>query len=291
MRARRALLYMPGDDRRKIQKATTLGVDCVCMDLEDGVALNSKGQARAMVAEALRTLDFGQAERLLRINAPGSGLEVDDLAAVLPARPDGVVVPKVTEAGQLRWVSAQLAAAERAQGWAQGSIRLMAIVETARGVVNLAEIAAADPRLEVLIFGAEDLAGDVGAVRTREGWEVFYARSAVVTTAAAFDLQAVDMVYVDFHDLEGLRQEALQGAQMGFAGKQVIHPGQVDPVQGAFTPDEAAVAHARRIIAAFEAHQAAGTGAFALDGKMVDMPIVRAARGVLARARAAGVDF
>jgi citrate lyase beta subunit len=288
MRARRALLYMPGDDTRKIRKAAALGVDCICMDLEDGVAVNHKVAARETVVSALRSMDFGSSERLARINAIGSGLETEDLNAILPAQPDGIVVPKVDSAEPLAWVSAQIAAAELEQGWPAGSIALIAIVETARGIANLKEIAGAGPRLEALIFGAEDLASDIGARRTQPGWEVFYARSAVVTYAAAFDLQAIDMVYVDFRDLEGLRQEALQGAQLGFAGKQTIHPDQVAVVQAAYTPDEEAIAQAARVIAAFDHHRQAGLGAFALDGKMVDAPIVKAAERVLARARAAG---
>ncbi len=288
MRARRALLYMPGDDWRKIRKATTLGVDSICMDLEDGVAQNRKPEARAVIAEALNTLDFGRAERLVRINPVGSGLEAEDLAAVLPARPDGVLVPKVNTAEELVWVSQQLAEAEHAHGWPPGEIQLFALVETARGVVNLAAIAEADPRLAALIFGAEDLAGDIGAERTPAGWEVFYARSAVVTHAAAAGLQAIDMLFVDFQDAEGLRAEARQGVELGFSGKQIIHPNQVEPVLAAFSPTEKQIAAAQRIISAHTAHQAAGTGAFALDGKMVDMPVVRAAERVLARARAAG---
>lgn len=284
MRARRALLYMPGTDWRKIEKATTLGVDCVCMDLEDGVALNRKVDARETVTQALASLDFGRAERLVRINAVSSGLEADDLDAVLPARPDGIVLPKVTDGGQVRQASEWIAAAERARGWDVGAIGLLTIVETARGIVNLPQIASADPRLQALIFGAEDLAGDLGATRTREGREVFYARGAVVMYAAAFDLQALDMVYLEFRDLEGLRAEALQGAQMGFAGKQIIHPDQVAPVQEAFTPGPDEIARARRIVEAYAEHQAAGTGAFALNGTLVDMPVVKAARRVLARA-------
>ena len=288
MRARRALLYMPGDDLRKIQKASNLGVDCVCMDMEDGVAANRKAAARETIADALRTLEFGASEKLARINAVGSGLERDDLIAVIPSRPDGIVVPKVETGEQIAWVSAQIAGLERAYGWPAGSIGLIAIVESARGVVNLAQIAGADPRLQVLIFGAEDLAGDMSATRTRAGWEVFYARSAVVLHAVAFDLQAIDLVFIDLYDLDGLRQEALTGARMGFTGKQVIHPNQVGPVQEVFTPNNETIAQALRVIQAFEEHQKAGRGAFAMDGKMVDLPVVRAAEQVLARARAAG---
>jgi citrate lyase beta subunit len=272
----------------KIKKAAALSVDSICMDMEDGVALNRKDEARATIVSALESLDFGASERLARINPVGSGLEADDLAAVLPARPDGIVLPKVENGEQLRWVSEHIAAAERKRGWPLGAICLVAIVETAHGIVNLPEVAGADSRLQALVFGAEDLAGDIGAQRTPEGWEVFYARSALVTHAAAFGLQAIDMVFVDFHDLEGLRKEAIQGAQMGFAGKQIIHPGQVTPVQTAFTPSEEAIAHALRVVQAAAGHQQAGLGAFALDGKMVDAPVVKAAERVLERARAAG---
>jgi len=279
---------MPGHDMRKIQKAIELGVDCICMDMEDGVAAHRKAEARAGIVEALHTLDFGRSERLARINAIGTGLEADDLAAVLPARPDGIVIPKVSAPEHVRRVSEQAADVERAHGWPAGSIRLIAIVETARAILDLRQIAAADPRLEALILGADDLAIDIGATRTRDGWEVFYARSAVALYAAAFGLQAIDMVYVDFNDIEGLRREALQGAQMGYAGKQIIHPNQIAPVQQAFTPSDEAIAHARRVIEEYAAHSAAGAGAFAMDGRMVDTPIVKMAEQVLARARAAG---
>ncbi len=288
MRARRALLYMPGDDMHKIQKAITLGVDTICMDIEDGVALNRKAEARATILQALRSLDFGRSERVVRINPVGSGLENDDLKAVLPGRPDGVLIPKVNNAEQVRWVSDRLSEVEQAQGWPAGGIVLLALVETARGVVNLKEIAGADTRLQGLVFGAEDLAGDMGLVRTPEGWEAFYARSAVAVHAAAFSLQAIDVVFMDLHDPDGLRRESIQGAQMGYTGKQAIHPNQVSPVQEAFTPSDEAIAHALRVVDAARQNQEGGRGAFALDGKMVDAPVVKAAEWVISRARAAG---
>ena len=287
-RVRRALLYMPGDDERKIRKAATLGVDCICMDLEDGTAPNRKQAARDTIVQALQTIDFGRSERLVRINPVRSRLEVDDLMATVEGRPDGYVLPKVETAEEVEWLCWRLTGVEQARGWPIASIHVLAIVESALGIVNLREIANCDRRLAALIFGAEDLVGDVGATRTREGWEVFYARSAVVTHAAACGLQAIDMVYVDFKDTEGLAREALEGARMGFTGKQIIHPDQVEPVQTAFTPSDEAIARARRIIEIFEAHQAQGTGAFALDGRMVDMPVVKAAQRVLDKARAAG---
>ncbi len=288
MKARRALLYMPGDDLRKIQKATTLGVDCICLDLEDGVASNRKAEARTTIQQALLTYEFGRSERLVRINRIGSGIEVDDLDTTIMAKPDGIVIPKVDHADQLNWVNQQLQIYEQRYHWPQNSISLFAIIESSQGIVNLPNIAHASPRLQALIFGAEDLTGDIGAIRTPEAWEVFYARSAVVTYAAANNLQAIDMVFVDLNDIEGLRNEAQFGAQLGFAGKQVIHPSQVNPVQEIFSPSDEAIQKARSLIEAFQVQQEAGIGAFALDGKLIDAPIIRAAQQILAKARAVG---
>ena len=283
MRARRALLYMPGDDMRKIRKATTLDADCICMDMEDGVALSRKSEARRTIQSALSDLDFGRSERLVRINPVGSGLEEADLDAALSARPDGIVLPKVHDATQVQWAADRI----RSAGLTLEEICLILVVESARGIVNLAQIAGSSAYLQAIIFGAEDLAGDVGAQRTPQGWEVFYARSAIVTFASAYGLQANDMVTIDFHDEAALRREALQGAQLGFAGKQVIHPNQVGTVQEAFTPTEQEIAQAQRVVQAFRENQGAGIGAFALDGKMIDAPIIKSAERVLERARAA----
>ncbi len=287
MHSRRALLYMPGDDRHKIDKAVTLGVDCICMDMEDGVAANKKAEARATIARALQEVDFGNSEKLARINAVGSGLEKDDILAVLLYRPDGILIPKMEERRQVEWASELIEAAELNHGWPVGSIRILVDVETARGILNLKEIAA-HPRLDALIFGGEDFAASVGATRTREAIELLYAREATVTAAAAYGLQAIDIVTIDFKDLEALRAESEFGAHLGFSGKQIIHPAQVGPVQEAFTPGTEAIAQALRIVETFEASQAKGAGAYALDGKMIDRPLLKNAQKVLDRARAAG---
>jgi citrate lyase beta subunit len=279
---------MPGDDRRKIEKATTLGVDCICMDLEDGTALSKKAEARAVIARAVKELDFSRAECCIRINSVGSGFERDDLAAALAARPDTIVVPKVESAEQVRWVSGEIESYELAHGLPLGGIRMLVGVETARGILDLKEIAGADTRLEAIIFGGEDFAASVGAVRTPEATELLYARLAVVTACAAFELQAIDIVTIDFRNLDIVRAEAEFGAKLGFSGKQIIHPAQVEPVQTAFTPSDDAIAYARRVVETFEAHQREGRGAYELDGKMIDLPLLKNAQNVLERARAAG---
>lgn len=286
MHPRRALLYMPATDWRKVEKAAGMAVDTICMDLEDGVALNRKEEARVSAVKALNTLEFGDSEKLVRINPVGSGFEVDDLETIIPANPDGIVIPKVSNADEVRWVSKMIRKLEK--GKQKNTTKLLAIVETARGIVNLRDICESDARLEALIFGAEDLAGDIGAVRTEEGMEVFYARSKVTTYAGAYGLQAIDIVHVNFKDISGLEAECRQGAGMGYVGKQVIHPIQVEAAQNAFTPTDEEIAHARRVVAEFAQHQEEGRGVFSLDGKMVDMPIVRAAERLLDRAKIAG---
>ena len=287
MHSRRALLYMPGDDWKKITKSLTLGVDCICMDMEDGVAVNRKAGARATIAKALQELDFGKSEKLARINSVGSGWEKDDIAAVLPHHPDGIVIPKIESLGQIKWGSEIIEAAELRYGWPINSVRMLVGVETAKGILNLREIAS-HPRLDGIIFGGEDFAASVGATRSRDATELLYARQAVVVACAAFGLQAIDIVTIDFKNLEVVRAEAEFGARLGYSGKQIIHPAQVEPVQSAFTPNDEAIAYAKRIVESFEASQKEGRGAFALDGKMIDMPLLKNARKVLERARAAG---
>ena len=239
--------------------------------------------------QALQSMGFGGSERLVRMNPVGGELAAYDLAAVLPGRPDGLVIPKVEFAEQIQAVAETLSIEERRRGWPAGGIKLLPIIETALGVMNVGELALADERVDALLFGAEDLAGDMGAVRTTAGWEVFYARSAVVTAAKAYRLQAIDQVCFDLNDLTGFEAECLFGRQMGYDGKMVIHPRQVEPAHRIFAPSPEEIERAQRILSAYAEQQAAGVGAFVLDGRMVDMPVVRAAENVVARAVAAGL--
>jgi citrate lyase beta subunit len=283
----KSLLFMPGDDIRKIEKGAMSGADAVVMDLEDGVALNRKQAARETTRFALQGVTFERTARLVRLNGITTRLLDDDIAQTVEGRPDGYVLPKVESAETIRVVCNRLENIERKHGWLVGSIHLLVVIETARGVMKLDEIAAtsgADERLDALIFGSEDFAGDVGATRTREGWEIFYARSAVVTAAAAYNLQAIDTVFIDLNDLDGLRAETQFALQLGYTGKLAIHPKQVAVINDVFTPSTEAVARAQRLLQIFEEHQQQGTGAFAFEGKMVDMPMVRAAQRILQRA-------
>jgi len=279
---------MPGDNWKMIAKSVTLGVDSICMDMEDGTAINKKAEARAAIAKALQELDFGKSEKLARINSVGSfGWEKDDIEAVLPYRPDGIVIPKVESFEQVEWAGKIVEAAELKYGWPVNSIRVLIGVETAKGILNLKEIAA-HPRLDGIIFGGEDFAASIGATRTKDAVELLYARQSVVVACAANDLQAIDIVTIDYKDIESLRAESEFGARLGYSGKQIIHPAQVGPVQIAFTPNDEAIAYAKRIVETFEASQKEGKGAYSLDGKMIDMPLLKNAQKVLERAKAAG---
>ncbi|MFW5691968.1 MAG: HpcH/HpaI aldolase/citrate lyase family protein [Chloroflexota bacterium] len=292
-RIRRAMLFMPGDDRHKIEKGAALNVDSVIMDLEDGVALSQKDEARRCVRQALQDIDFGHTERLVRINpvTDKNSLWINDFQETIEGRPNGYVIPKVEQADQVQRMAEHITRAERKYGWMDGNIRLFATVETALGIVNLNEISDSDPRLAALIFGAEDLAGNIGAVRTPDGWEVFYARSKLVVYARARGLEAIDTPFVDLTaDDSMLISAAEQAHYMGYTGKLAIHPRQVEVIQKVFTPNTEQIRSARALVEAHSAHQAAGRGVFAHEGRMVDMPMIRAAEAVLDRARAAGID-
>lgn len=289
MRLRRALLFMPGDSARKIERAATLDVDGVVLDLEDGVAPDQRPAARQMVRERLGTLDFGRSERLVRVNRVGSGWTTRDVIETIGGRPDGYMLPKVERAGDLLFLDRLLDDLEGDNGMEAGTIGLHAIIESALGLLQIEAIARASSRLRTLILGAEDLAGDMGLTRTAGGQEIFYARGRLVTTAAALGLQAIDGVYLALDETEGAEREARAMREMGFEGKLAIHPDQVMPFQRAFSPTADEIAAAQRIVAAAERQLEAGVGAFRLDGRMIDVAIVRPARHLLDRARAAGL--
>jgi citrate lyase beta subunit len=298
-RPRRALLFVPGDQRARLEKAaglaragvpsadgTPLPLDAVIADLEDGVALSQKSAARQTIVTALRELDCGAAERIIRINPVGTPYWLDDLAGTIDARPDAVLIAKVEAADQVTAVADWLTESERERGWPVGAIGLLALLETARGIVFAREIAAASPRLTALCFGAEDLAGSTGAIRQPDLSEAAYARSAVVLHAKAFGLQAIDTPFIRLGAaaLPDLAAEARAALVLGYDGKLAIHPEQIPVITTAFAPSPDEVAAARRLLDAYEAQQAAGIGAFAFEGRMIDLPAVRHARAVLSRA-------
>lgn len=285
-RIRRSVLFMPGDSLKKITKATQLDVDSIVMDLEDGVAWNKKAEARHIVAQACQSLDFGYREKLIRINPISSNEWQTDLETTVVSPPHGYVIPKVESSQDLVLICEYLTQVEKKQGWPLHGIQLLALIETARGVFHLPEIVQTTPRLSALMFGSEDLAGNMGAIRTPESWEVFYAKSAVVLAAAAYQLDALDTIYPNFQDTSGLEKEATQARQMGYRGKMAIHPNQLTTIHRAFSPSLEEIDSAQQLLETYEKHQAQGTGAFAYQGKMIDMPMIRSAQKIIDLAKA-----
>jgi len=284
MRLRRAFLYTPGEDAHKIDKACALGADCVCLDLEDAVSPSKKEEARLTVAHAIGTSDFGKSERLVRVNSPSSPHFMPDLRTVIHAVPDGIVIPKVEEASTLQEADGFLEAFEVQSELEVGSIRLIAIIESARSFINLKAICEATPRLDALILGAEDLAVSLGARRTLSNQEIFYERSQMALYAAAYGLDAIDLVCNNYKDQDVVYKEALGGAEMGYCGKQVIHPDQIAVVQKAFSPTEEEIQRAQRVVAGYEERMQEGKGAMEFEGALVDMPVYRQAKQVLEKA-------
>lgn len=287
----RSLLFVPAHDERKLNKGLGCAADALIVDLEDAVPGPQKALARSV---CLPLLQAARSDKRLfvRINALSTDHPLADLDAVMPAAPYGVMLPKCEGAGDLLALSDALAAREVREGLEVGSTRILPIVtETAAGVLALASYgqlpAAARQRLCGLMWGGEDLAADIGARSNKDGEGRYtapyqLARTLTLLGATAAQVLAVDAVYTDFRNPEGLRAEAAEAARDGFGAKAAIHPDQITTIHQVFTPDESEVAWARRVIAAFEAQPAAG--ALALDGKMLDRPHYRSALRLLARA-------
>lgn len=272
---KRSVLYTPAGRLDWIQKALGAGqADVLVADLEDGTAPADKARAREAVVKFLAHPPSSRTLLAVRINAwPGASGQAD-LAALRTHPPAALVLPKVESPETVTSVAGILGPKSR-------ELRFFAQIETAKGLLRAAGIAAAS-NVEALIFGAEDYAANVGAQRTPEGLEVLYARSHVVAAAAAAGIDAIDQIWADYQDLEGLRRDARFGAQLGYAGKQLIHPDQIAPTHEAFAPRPEEVDFARRVV---EASKAAGGGVVVVDGRMIDRPLVEQAQRVLRRAQ------
>ncbi|KAG9321719.1 hypothetical protein KVV02_006633 [Mortierella alpina] len=289
-RIRRSIFYVPGSDERKLKSSLSLAADCLVYDLEDGVAHNRKNIAREMVFDALEASEHRKAEKAVRINAVGSGLEFDDLNVVLrSSRLQAIVIPKVQSAKDVQFVSQMVDSV--APFITRKNVRIIASIESALGVMNLKEIATSDPRVDALVFAAEDYCADLGLTRTRDGVEMLYGRSAIVTAAHAYGLQAIDLVCMDYKDDEILKDECEFGRRMGFLGKQAVHPRQLDIIQRCFLPTDQEIARAADISEGYQEHSKRGVGAFNYNGKVIDLPVVKWAEKILSRARQGGVTI
>lgn len=282
-RFRRSRLYLPGNEPKFMLNAGLHGPDGVILDLEDSVALDAKDEARILVRNALRSIDFCGAERMVRINQGARGL--DDLDFIAAHNVHVVLIPKVEDPEQVRVVDARCAALRQAAGRA-APILLMPIVESALGALRAYEIATASENVCALTIGLEDYTADIHAERTEDGRESFWARSQVVNAARAARVQPIDTVYSDVANEDGLRNAVLEAKGLGFDGKGCIHPRQIRVIHEAFAPKPAELERARAIVAAFEHAQERGLAAVSLGSKMIDPPVVKRAQHVVALAAA-----
>uniref|UniRef100_A0A8D2Q1P5 Citramalyl-CoA lyase, mitochondrial n=1 Tax=Varanus komodoensis TaxID=61221 RepID=A0A8D2Q1P5_VARKO len=292
---RRAVLYVPADDERKIQKIPSLHVDCAVLDCEDGVALTRKAEARIKTVKALEEFDFGQAEKCVRINSVSSGLAEEDMKVILNSNilPTSLMLPKVESVEEIRWFAEKFACHLKGRTLVE-PMRFIPFVETAMGLLNFKavceETQMLGPKvglhLDAVVFGGEDFRASIGSTSSKDTHDILYVRQKIIVTAKAFGLQAIDLVYIDFQDEEGLCKQSREGALMGFTGKQVIHPNQVAVVQEQFSPSSEKIKWAQELIEAFEQHQRIGKGAFTFRGSMIDMPLLKQARNIVTLATA-----
>ena len=290
----RSLLFVPADSERKLARGPHSGADALILDLEDSVVPANRGLARTLargfLAQSAAQTPPGPPRRYVRINALKSGAALDDLAAVMPARPDGILLPKCVPE-DLRVLDHYLAAFEAAHGLPAGQTRVIAIAtETPAAMFALGGYAGASARLEAITWGAEDLAACIGGDNRRADgvYDDVYrlARALCLIAAAAAEVMAIDTIFTDFRDEAGLRAECAAARRSGFAAKMAIHPGQIAAINDAFSVSHEGLAWAQKVVAAFAQNPEAGT--IALDGRMIDRPHLALARRLLGRSQTAG---
>jgi len=285
-RMRRSRLYVPGSEPKYFINAALHGADGVILDLEDSVHPGEKDAARLLVRNALRAVDLLQCERMVRINQLPLGLA--DLDEIVPESPDLILIPKVENPGQVVQASQRIADIKADYGIIR-PIWLMPILESALGIENAFAIAKASEEIVALTIGLEDYTADLGVVKTSTGAESLYARQRVVNAAHAAGVQAIDSVFGDVADMDGLRAWGLNSRAMGFEGMGCVHPLQIAVIHEAFAPTEAEIERARKIVAAYDEAREKGLGVVSLGSKMIDPPVVQRALKLMARARAMGL--
>jgi citrate lyase subunit beta/citryl-CoA lyase len=285
------MLYVPGNNAGMIRDAGIYRSDCIMFDLEDSVSVDEKDSARFLVFQALTSLAYPGKELVVRINDPRERIGRDDIEAIVSSGKAVIRLPKTESARDVLDCEELIAAAEEKYGRPAGSTPMMAAIESAAGVLNAKEIAFSSKRLTGIAIGAEDYVTDLRTTRSPEGIELLFGRSMVLLAARAAGIDAIDTVYSDVNNEEGLRKETALIRQLGFDGKSVINPRQIKIVHQIFTPSEKEIKNALAVIGAIKEANARGSGVIALNGKMIDKPVVTRAERVLDLAHAAGIQF
>jgi citrate lyase subunit beta/citryl-CoA lyase len=286
MRLLRSMLFTPGNSMRMIRKTGTLGADAVILDLEDAVPMSEKETARIFVKDSVEQVGVRGLDVFVRINARITGLAAEDLTWTIQPGLAGVVLPKTESREDVLEVDKWIGELERERGMKPGGLALVTLLETARGVLDAKEIATASKRIIALAFGAVDFTRDMRTSLSAAGTETFYAQSHVALVARAVGLLAIDSPCIEIADSEKLVQEAQRARQLGYRGKLLIHPNQIEPVHAVFSPSEEEVAYATRVVAAFKQGEAQGLGAISLEGRMIDVANARQAEELLSWAAA-----
>lgn len=273
-----SFLFVPADSSRKMASARSLRPDAFIYDLEDAVSPGRKAEARGMLKDELKNAVPPPAKIFVRVNSFGSSFLDEDLRVAVHPRVYGVVLPKCNEAAEVAQVHQKLLGLENQTGMAEGGMKLLLILESAKGVARACELARSSPRIIALLFGGEDFCADMGIVRTKAGDEIGVARSLVALAAKAERLEAIDGPFTDFNDAAGLFEETRRIKQMGFTGKALIHPNQIDTVHNAMAPSNEEIALAEEVVRTFEK---SGQGVAVVRGKMIDEPVVIQARKIL----------
>ena len=282
----RSLCFVPGNRPNMLERALGFGADIIMIDLEDSVPPGEKAAARDLAVEWVPRLAAAGRRVMVRVNSLDTGLSASELNAVVCPELAGISIGKGNTAWDLQQVDSLLAPLEAGAGIPAGSIKVVPWIETAMAIVHVYEMAQASRRIVGLAFGAEDYTNDMGVIRNDFGEECYYARSAVAVAARAAGVAALDGPFVGFRDPDGLRQDAGAARQMGYTGKFAIHPAQIDIINETFSPNPEDVAYARRVVAAWDEAEAAGRGSLSIDGRMVDVPVVKRAQNLLAQVAA-----
>jgi len=288
MDLKRSWMFVPGHRQKMIDKALGLGSDAIMLDIEDGVAPGEKDTARKLIVAALGRERLRRSPaRFVRINAIGHERMAADLEAVLRPGLDGLVLPKVETPEEVLKVAAILKEREPAVKVERGGVKFLVAIESPKGLLNAPAIAASTDRVIGLMFGAEDYGRELGLPTSREGEarDLIYARSAMVVAAASAHVQAVDGVWVDLQDGDGLLGFARQSRRLGFSGMSLIHPSQIDPINGVFSPTPEEIDYSQRVVQAYDEAVARGDGSIAFGGQLIDRPIVERARRTLEMAK------
>lgn len=286
---RRTGLYVSASSPVNMAQAPFYNEDMLIYDLEDSVPKSEKDAARLLIYHTVKYHRPKDKEVVIRVNGIDTIYFDQDMECAVRAMPDTIRLPKVESAAEVEQVSALMDRLEKQAGIPVGSINLICNIESFQGILNAQEIAAASPRNVALALSAEDFTASMKMERTKAGLEIFYARNVLVLACRAAGIQALDVVFSDINDLDGLREDSRMTKNMGFDGKTVIHPRQIDIVNSFFTPSEKEIRHALRVLAAIEEGRRQGKGAVSLDGNMIDEPIVLRAQNTVARAKAAGI--